>query len=57
MDTQLIEQLKQISAKKETLRISTEKEGRLFSRKEQDLIRQLDSERDELLGDIYFKAH
>ena len=57
MDTQMIEQLKQISAKKDAIKRSTEKDGRLFSRQEQDLIRQLDSERDELLGDIYFKAH
>ena len=57
MDTQTIDQLKQISAKKETIRRCTEKEGRIFSKEEQDLIRQLDSERDEILGDLYFKAH
>lgn len=57
MDTQTIEQLKQISAKKVTIKRCTEKEGRIFTREEQDLIRQLDSERDELLGDLYFKAH
>lgn len=57
MDTQVIEQLKQISAKKEIIKKCTEKEGRHFSREEEDLIRELDSERDELLGDIYFKAH
>ena len=57
MDTQMIEQLKQISAKKDAIIRTSEKEGRLFNREEEKQISQLDSERDELLGDLYFRAH
>lgn len=57
MDTQTIEKLKQISTKKALIKRNTEKEERFYNTKEQELIRQLDLERDELLGDFYSNAH
>lgn len=57
MDREAYEQLKLMSVKKKTITRSIEKEGRLFSEEEQNRIKQIDLERDELLGEIYFKTY
>ena len=57
MHKETIKQLKQITEKKNIVRRRTDNEERLLSEEESNLIRQLDSERDELVVDMYFNSY
>ncbi len=57
MSKVMIDELKQISSRMRAISKRSEQNGRTMTREEQEALDQLSVERDELMGDMIFRAY